>query len=263
MPPVFETQIHPTAVVDPGAELGAGVVIGPHCIVGARVVIGAGSRLVASCVVLGPTRLGARNVLAPFAVLGAEPQDRTYAGEPTELVIGDDNVFREHVTVHRGTVKDRGVTRIGSGSLFMVGTHVAHDATVGDRVTLANDTLVGGHVRLGDHVVTGGGAAIAPFTRIGRCAFVAAGAQVERDVPPFVIAAGDRARVRALNRVGLERGAVQEGSRRALARAFRILFRSGVPRARAVEICRAELGADACVAELLDFLLETTTRAAR
>jgi UDP-N-acetylglucosamine acyltransferase len=204
----------------------------------------------------GPARLGARNVLFPFAVLGTDPQDRTHAGEPTELVIGDDNVFREHVTVHRGTTKDRGLTRIGSGSLFMVGAHVAHDATIGDRVTLANGTLVGGHASIGDQVVTGGGAAIAPFVRIGRFAFVAAGAQVERDVPPFVIAAGDRARVRTLNRVGLERGGVRDPSRLLLARAFRLLFRSDAPRSKSIEICRTELGSDPYVAELLAFLDE-------
>jgi UDP-N-acetylglucosamine acyltransferase len=255
-------EVHPTAIVAAGVELGRGVAVGPYCVIGDRVAIGEGTRLGASCVVEGPARLGARNVLFPFAVLGAEPQDRSYSGEPTELVVGDDNVFREHVTVHRGTAKDRGLTRIGNGSLFMVGAHVAHDASVGDRVTLANGTLVGGHAAVGDQVVTGGGAAIAPFVRIGRFAFVAAAAQVERDVPPFVIAAGDRARVRALNRIGLQRGGVRDESRLALARAFRLLFRGEAPRASALEMCRAELGEDPYVAELLVFLAEANAQPA-
>lgn len=253
-------EIHPTAVVARGAELADGVVVGPHAVVGDGVVLGAGTRLVASCVVLGPCRIGARNVVHPYAVLGAEPQDRSYAGERTELVAGDDNVYREHVTVHRGTAKDRGTTTIGSGCLFMVGAHVAHDVVVGDAVTLTNGTLVGGHAVLGDHVVTGGGSAIAPFVRVGESAFLAGNAMVESDVPPFVIAAGDRARVRALNEVGLRRRGVPEGSRRALGEAFRILFRSGAPRVVSVATVREELGDDPWVARLVAFLEQPARR---
>lgn len=254
-------EVHPTAVVARSAELADGVVVGPHAVVGEGVVLGEGTRLVASCVVLGPCRLGARNVVHPYAVLGAEPQDRSYAGEPTELVAGDDNVFREHVTVHRGTAKDRGATTLGSGCLLMVGAHVAHDATVGDAVTLTNGTLVGGHVELGDHVVTGGGSAIAPFVHIGESAFLAGNAMVEHDVPPFVIAAGDRARVRAVNEVGLMRRGVPEGSRRALARAFRILFRGREPRVSALAAVREEVGGDPWVARLVAFLERSSRRA--
>jgi UDP-N-acetylglucosamine acyltransferase len=257
---VVAVEIHPTAVVAAGAELADGVVVGPHAVVGDGVAIGPGTRLVASCVVLGPTRLGARNVVHPYAVLGAEPQDRSHAGEPTTLVVGDDNVFREHVTVHRGTAKDRGTTSIGSGCLFMVGAHVAHDVRVGDAVTLTNGTLVGGHAEIGDHVVAGGGSAIAPFSRVGESAFLAGNAMVENDVPPFVIAAGDRARVRALNEVGLRRRGVPEGSRRALAKAFRIVFRSGVPRAQALVTVQRELGADPWVARLVAFLEQPARR---
>lgn len=225
--------VHPTALVAPDADLGDGVVIGPFAIVEPGVVIGAGTRVDAHAVVRSGTRLGSRNVVHPFAVLGGDPQDRTYAGEPTRLQIGDDNVFREHVTVHRGSVKGGGLTRVGNGCLLMVGVHVAHDATLGDRLELANGTMLGGHATLGDFVVCGGGVALAPFVRVGERAFLAAGAMVEHDVPPFVIAAGDRARVRALNRVGLTRSGVPEGSREALDRAFRAIFRGGTPRARA------------------------------
>jgi UDP-N-acetylglucosamine acyltransferase len=227
------TVVHPLALVAPDVELGEDVVIGPCAVIEPGVTVGDGTRVDAHAVVRSGTRLGARNVVHPFAVIGGDPQERGYAGEPTRLEVGEGNVFREHVTVHRGSVKGGGLTRIGDHSLFMVGVHVAHDCMIGDRLELANNTLLAGHVTLGDHVVTGGGAAIAPFVRVGARAFVAAGAMVEADVPPFVIAAGDRARVRALNRVGLARSGVPEASREALARAFHAVFRSGAPRAAA------------------------------
>jgi len=224
-------KIHPSSIVAPSAKLGAGVEVGPFAVIEPGVEIGAGTRIEAHAVVRSGARLGVENVVHPFAVLGGAPQDRRHEGEPTELLIGDRNVFREHVTVHCGTAHGGGVTRIGSGGLFMVGVHVAHDAVVGDAVILANNTLLGGHVTLADHVVTGGQVAIAPFVRIGARAFLAGGAMVERNVPPFVIAAGDRARVRALNRVGLERTGVPAASILALERAFLAIFRAGSPRA--------------------------------
>jgi UDP-N-acetylglucosamine acyltransferase len=220
-----ETRVHPTAIVAPGAELGAGVEVGAYAIVEEGARVGDGAVLHPHAVVRTRTTLGARCVVHPFAVLGGDPQDKRHAGEPTSVEVGEDNVFREHVTVHAGTARGGGVTRVGRGGLFMASSHVAHDAVVGDGVVLANATLLGGHVVLGDFVVTGGQVAIAPFVRVGERAFLAGGAMVERDVPPFVIAAGDRARVRALNKVGLERGGVPEASRRALDRAFRALFR--------------------------------------
>lgn len=226
-------SVHPTALVAPDVELADGVTVGPFAVIEPGVVVGEATRVDAHAVVRSGTRMGARNVVHPFAVIGGDPQERTYAGEPTRLEIGDGNVFREHVTVHRGSVKGGGLTRIGDGCLFMAGVHVAHDCVLGDRLELANGTLLAGHVVLGDFVVAGGGVAVAPFVRVGPRAFLAAGAMVERDVPPFVIAAGDRARVRALNRVGLERSGVPEASRAALDRAFRAIFRGEAPRAAA------------------------------
>jgi len=247
-------RVHPSAVVEPGAELGDDVVVGPFCYVGAGVELGAGSCLLSHVALLGPASLGRNNRVYPFATLGAPPQDRSWSGEPTRLEVGDDNVFREQVSVHRGTVKGGGTTRIGSRCLIMVGSHVAHDAVVADDVVLTNLATLGGHVVLGAGAVLAGHVAVAPFVRIGRSSFLAGGARVERDVPPFVIAAGDRARVRALNEIGLERGGVPDASRRALARAFRMIWRSGEPMARGIAAARAELGADPCVRELLDFL---------
>lgn len=243
-------RIDPSARVSPEAWLDDDVEVGPHCVVGPGVRLGRGTRLVASCVVLGPSTLGPGNVIHPFAVLGGDPQDRSFAGETTRLDVGQNNVFREHVTVNRGTRKDRGVTSVGSWGFFLAGSHVAHDCVVGDHVTLSNGTLLGGHVHLGDHVVTGGLAAVQPFTRIGSTAFLAGGAMVETDIPPFVIAAGDRARVRALNKVGLRRRGVAEASIDALERAFRSIFRSGLPRSEAAE--RLERG-DPYVDELIAF----------
>ncbi len=235
-------NVHPSAVVDAQAMLGDGVCVGPFCYVGAGVELGAGTELVAHATVLGPARLGSGNRIFPYATLGAAPQDKSHQDEETRLEIGDDNVFREQVSVHRGTNKGTGVTRIGNGNWLLVGAHVAHDCQLGDGIVLTNLATLGGHV------------AVAPFVRLGRAAFLAGGACVERDVPPFVIAAGDRARVRGLNRVGLKRLGVPEGSQRALKKAFAMLFRRGVPLAVALPAVRQELGSEPLVLELVDFL---------
>jgi UDP-N-acetylglucosamine acyltransferase len=246
-------MLHPTAVIDPGASLGDSVRVGPFCHVGAGVVIGEGSELLSHVTLLGPTRIGERNRIHPYACLGAAPQDKSYRGEPTELVVGDDNDFREQVTIHRGTLKGGGITRVGSRCLFMVGAHVAHDCQVGDDVTLTNLATLGGHVVVEDNAVLGGHVAVAPFVRLGRGCFLAGGARVERDVPPFVIASGDRARVRALNKVGLERMGVPASSRRALERAFRMIWKAGTPIAAGFEAVRLELGDDPWVGQLCYF----------
>jgi UDP-N-acetylglucosamine acyltransferase len=246
--------VHPSAVVDPSARLGDGVVIGPLCHVGAGVELGAGTELVAQATVLGPCRIGCDNRVYPHVTLGAPPQDRTWAGEPTELVIGDRNVFRESSTAHRGTVKGGGTTRIGSDCLVMVGAHIAHDCNIADGVTLTNYTSLGGHVVVGHRAVIGGHVAIAPFARIGEISFAAGGAMIERDVPPYVIVAGDRARVRALNRVGLGRAGVPDDSRIALERAFKILWRSGDPLSVAARAAEARYASDPYVRRLLDFI---------
>jgi UDP-N-acetylglucosamine acyltransferase len=249
--------IHPTAVVSGRALLADGVVVGPLSVIGDDVELGAGCNLIASCTVLGPTRIGEGNVVHPYAVLGGDPQDRSHTGQATRLEIGCRNVFREHVTVHRGTTKDKATTIIGSDGLFMAGTHIAHDVIVGDGVTLANETLLGGHVMIGDRVTTGGRAAIAPFVRVGESAFIAAGAMVEIDVPPFVIVAGDRARVRALNRVGLRRQGVPDTSRRALAAAFRAIYRGPSTLTHAIRAVPEDLARDPYVQKLVGFLAGT------
>jgi len=253
----MRSRVHPSAVVETGAGLADGVEVGPFCWVGSDVKLGAGTQLLAHATVLGPTRVGRRCRIYPGATLGAPPQDRSYAGEPTELEIGDENTFREQVTVHRGTRRGGGVTKIGSRCLLMVGAHVAHDCRLDDDVLLTNLTTLGGHVRVHRHVVCGGLVAVAPFVHLGQGSFVAGGARVERDVPPFVIVAGDRARVRALNRVGVERMGIPQPSRRALKDAYRAIWASRVPLARGIARARTEFGHDPYVAQLIEFL---TTR---
>jgi len=221
--------IHPTAVIDPRAELARSVRIGAYAAIGPHVVLGDDVEIRSHVVIDGPTRIGARSVVHPFAAIGGPPQDRSYRGEPTRVEIAEDTIIREHVTIHRGTARGAGVTRIGARCFVMAGCHVAHDVQVGDDVTLAGGTLIAGHVVFEEGAVTGGGAAFAQFSRVGALAFVAAGAQVEHAVPPYHIAQGDRARVRGLNEVGLDRRGVPEGSRVQLRAAHRALYRSGRP----------------------------------
>jgi UDP-N-acetylglucosamine acyltransferase len=248
--------IHPSAVVEEGTRLGAGVRIGPFCYVGRGVELGNGCELVAHATVLGPTRLGAQNTVYPYATLGTAPQDRSYGGEPTSLWIGDGNVFREGVTVHRGTVKGAGRTCIGSRSWIMAGAHVAHDCALSDRVVVTTGTVLGGHVTVGTGATLGGKVAVAPFVRIGRLSFAAGGARVEQDVPPFLTVAGDRARVRTVNRVGLERAGIPGESVRALKKAFWWLYRRGEALGAALHSLPEGLQEDGLVAELVGFLRE-------
>ncbi len=226
-------RIHPTAVVDPHARLGRDVEIGPYAVVGPDVALGDDSQVLAHAVVLGPSVLGRENVIHAFAVVGGVAQKRTGRCDASSLVLGARNVVREHVTIHRGS--DGGATRIGDDNLFMVASHVAHDSAVGCHVTLANGTQLAGHAVVEDYVTFGGLSGVAQFVRVGESAFVAAGAMCERAVPPFVIVQGDRARVRALNVVGLRRRGVPEASIERLRRAYRQLFARHEPLARAIQ----------------------------
>jgi UDP-N-acetylglucosamine acyltransferase len=201
-------RIHPTAVVDPRAVLEDGVEVGAHAVVEGPVRLGRGTVLRPHAVVVGETTMGAENMVFSGAVLGERPQDLKYAGERTTLEIGDRNHFREHVTVHAGTAKGGGVTRIGSGGLFMAASHVAHDGVVGDGVVLANAVLLAGHVRVGDRAVIAGAAAFHHFTTIGRLAYVGGLSRVVQDVHPFTIVEGHPARIRGANSIGMERAGI-------------------------------------------------------
>jgi UDP-N-acetylglucosamine acyltransferase len=231
-------RVHAAAIVDPRAELAPDVDIGPYAVVGAGVVLAEGCVLHAHAVVRGLTTLGPGNVVHPFAVIGGEPQVRRQAGGRAVLRVGRNNVFREHVTIHGGT--EGGATVVGSDNLFMVGAHVAHDAQVGSQVVLANATQLAGHVVVEDWVTFGGLSGVAQHVRVGESAFVAAAAACERDVPPFVVVQGDRARVRGINVVGLRRREIPEESIGALKRAARKLWTSGSTRADALRALEVE-----------------------
>lgn len=231
-------RVHAAAVVDPRAELAADVDIGPYAIVGPGVVLAHGCVLHAHAVVRGHTMLGPGNVVHPFAVIGGEPQAKRRAAGPALLRIGANNVFREHVTVHGGA--EGGATVIGSDNLFMVGAHVAHDAQVGSQAVLANATQLAGHAVVEDWVTFGGLSGVAQHVRVGESAFVAAAAACERDVPPFTVVQGDRARVRGVNVVGLRRRGVPEESIDALKRAVRRLWTAGSTRADSLHALEGE-----------------------
>jgi UDP-N-acetylglucosamine acyltransferase len=246
--------IHPSAIVERGAELGANVRIGPFCTVGPDVVIEDGAELVSHVVVEGHTRIGAGVRLFPFCTVGMAPQDFKYKGEPTRCEIGPRTHVREHCTIHRGTMTGRGITTVGSDCLIMAVAHVAHDCAVGDHVIIANNAVMGGHVSIADHAVIGGAAAIHQFVRIGRAAMIGGVSGVEADVIPFGSVIGNRARLAGLNVVGLKRRGFDKAQIQRLHTAFRTLFRhQGIFAQRLVE-ARDRFGDDPLVAEVLAFI---------
>ena len=221
-------MIDSRAVISPQAQLAADVQIGPFTVIGADVVIGPGTWVGPHAVIMGPTRIGAGNKIFQFASLGDAPQDKKYNGEPTRLEIGDRNVFRESVTVNRGTVHDEGVTRIGNDNLLMAYSHVAHDCRLGDQIIMANCATLGGHVQIGDWVTLGGLAAVHQYTKLGEHCFIAHNAAVTRDVPPYVMAVGRPAVPHSVNSVGLQRRGFTPEQIRNIRRAYRLLYRSGL-----------------------------------
>jgi len=227
--------IHPSAVVSPKARIGEGVEIGPHAVVGDDVVLGEGCVLMANAVVLGPAVFGRENRFFPGAVLGAEPQDLKFKGGKTRLEAGDRNLFREGVTVNRGTEKGGGVTRLGSDNLLMACSHVAHDCQLGDGIVMANGVLLAGHVRVESHVHLMGLAAVHQFCTIGRHAFVAGYSPVSQDVPPFMLVQGIPPRVRGVNEIGLGRHGFTPERIKALKDACRKLYRSGALRGEVLQ----------------------------
>lgn len=218
------TRIHPTAIVEPGAELADDVVVGPYSLIGAHVILAAGVRVESHVVITGRTRLGPDCHVFPFACLGHRPQDLKYNDEPSELIVGQGNRIREHVTMHGGTEGGGLVTRVGDGCLFMAATHVAHDCTIGNGVIMANNATLGGHVQIQDHAIVGGLAAVHQFVRIGRFAMIGGMTGVEDDVIPYGLVIGNRAHLTGLNNVGLKRRGLGRDEIRALREAYRTLF---------------------------------------
>ena len=221
--------IHPTAIVDPKAELDSDVEIGPFCIVGPDVQIGAGTVLKSHVVVNGHTTIGKSNEIYQFASVGEANQDKKYKGEPTQLIIGDDNVIRENATIHRGTVQDQGVTKIGSGNLFMASTHVGHDCVVGDNNILANYAALAGHVKVGDSVILGGYTGIHQFCQVNSYSMCGMGSMVTKDVPRYVMVSGDPAKAHGMNFEGMRRRGMPAEVIKALRSAYKMVYIKGMP----------------------------------
>jgi UDP-N-acetylglucosamine acyltransferase len=237
------TQIHPTAVVDPRAQLADGVSVGAYAVIGGEVQLGSDCWIGPHVVLDGRVRMGRGNRIFPGACIGLEPQDLKYAGDPTEVVLGDDNTIRECVTINRATSGDQ-QTRLGSGNLLMAYSHLGHNCELGDRIVIANGVAVAGHVVIGDRAVIGGVLGIHQFVHVGTLAMVGGMSRIERDVPPFCMVEGHPARVRALNKVGLQRSGLADcdGGEQlvALREAWRHLYRRGLPLAQALAELRAQ-----------------------
>ena len=246
-------QIHPTAIVDPQAAIGGGCVIGPYCIVGPHVVLGPDSWLQHHVTLTGPLTAGARNKFYAYCSIGQQTQDLKYQGEPTYLEIGDENTFREFVTVNRSTTAD-GKTRIGHRGNYLAYSHVGHDCVVGDDVVFSNNGTLAGHVQVGDHAIMGGLTAVHQFCRLGRYAITGGCSKIVQDVPPFMIADGNPAKVRGINVVGLERSGFPAETIKAIKEAFRLIYRSKYNTRQAVEAIQQELPASAEITQILEFI---------
>ncbi|MHC5538617.1 acyl-ACP--UDP-N-acetylglucosamine O-acyltransferase [Singulisphaera rosea] len=257
MPLTMSDLVHPTAIVDPEAEIAPDVQIGPYAIVEGAVQVGPGCIIEGHACLSGPMIMGRDNVVGHGAVLGKSPQHRGYQGEQTWLKVGDGNVFREHVTIHRGTEQGGGETTIGDRNLFMIGSHVGHDARVGNGCTLINGALVAGHVVLFDGCILSGHSAVQQRVRIGRLAMIGGLGSTTKDVPPFVLNQGYNS-ISSLNIVGLRRAGFPNGTIAGLREAFRILYKEGRTQSAALERIEADLGTIPEVAEFLAFIREST-----
>jgi len=254
-------SIHPTAVVEDGAELAAGVSIGPFCSVGAQVSLDKGVVLESHVVLAGRTRIGAGTRIFPFASIGHRPQDLKYRGEPSELIIGQNNVIREHVTMNPGTEGGGMVTRVGDECLFMVGAHVAHDCQVGDSAILANNATLAGHVEVGEFAILGGLSAVHQFARIGRHAMVGGMSGVEGDVIPYGSVMGNRAHLSGLNVVGLKRRGFSRDVIHDLRKAYRLLFAEEGTMAERLDDVAEEFSDNEPVMDIVNFIRSDSSRA--
>ena len=247
-------MIHSSAVVDPGAELRPDVHVGPFSVIGPGVVLGSGTRVGSHVVIEGPTRIGERNRIHSFSVLGGAPQDKKYRGEESTLEIGNDNVIREYCTFNRGTEGGGMATRVGDGNWIMAYVHIAHDCRVGDDNVMANATTLAGHVEVEDCVTLGAFTVVHQFCRIGRHAFSAMGAVILKDVPPFVTVAGNSASPRGLNTVGLRRRGFPAPAMQALKSAYKVVYKRGLTLDSAVEQLVGPAKESAEVSRFLDFV---------
>ena len=228
-------MIHPTAIIDPKAEIGEGVEIGPYSVIEQGVSIGEGTKIGPHVVIREGTQIGKRCQIFQFSSIGEAPQAFAYKGEKTSLLIGDQNIIREFVTLHRGTPHGGGKTVIGDGNYVMAYSHVAHDCQIGNQVVLANGATLAGHILIEDYAIIGGLSAIHQFCRIGTHAFISGLTGVTLDIPPYMLSSGSRAKLFGLNTVGLKRARFREETLRALKKAYRIIFRSGLTLGKALK----------------------------
>jgi UDP-N-acetylglucosamine acyltransferase len=248
------SQIHPTAIVSPKAELGEDVVIGPYCVIEDDVVIGDNTRLDPYVFVMSNTTLGRNNHVYSHTCLGGDPQHLVYKGQDCRVVIGDDNTIREFVTIHRGTEDHGRTTSVGNNCMLMAYCHIAHDCTIGNGVILANTVSLAGHVTVGDMATVGGITGVHQFVRLGEYSFLGAISGLGQDLPPFMLAAGSRATMHGLNTVGLKRHGFSREAISGLRTAYKRIFRSETPRKEALQTTQEELGHIDAVRTLLDFL---------
>jgi UDP-N-acetylglucosamine acyltransferase len=261
------SSIHATAIVDVGAELDSSVLVGPYAVIGAGVRIGPGTVVGAHSVIEGPTTIGKHNQIAPHVSLGGPPQDKKYAGEPTELVIGDHNTIREFCTFNRGTVQDGGATRVGHHNWVMAYVHVAHDVQLGDHTILANNATLAGHVHIGDWVIVGGLTGVHQFCHVGAHAMLGFQSHVNQDVPPFMMATGHPLEVRGFNAEGLRRRGFSAERVALVKRMHKLLYRDGLKLDEATAAIAGLLsqqdGSSLEVQAMLDFLAASTRGIAR
>ena len=247
-------NIHPTAIVHPRAKIAEGVEIGAYSVVGEHVSVGKDTRIASHVLVEGWTTIGERNQIFPFSCIGTAPQDIGYKNEETYLIIGNDNVIRESATVHRATTKEDRVTVIGNNNFLMAYSHVAHDCKLGNHIIMANSVGLGGHITVGDYAILGGIVAVHQFVRIGAYAIIGGQSAVPQDIPPYVSASGNRAKLYGLNLVGLKRRGFSDQSIANLKKAYRIIFRSGLILDEALAKVKAELGDSPEAMHLMEFM---------
>ena len=254
-----EVRIDPTAYVHPSAELDSGVEIGPFTVIGEEVRIGKETRINSHVVVDKWTTIGSGCNLFQFVSIGAPPQDLGYKGEKTEVIIGDNNVIREFVTIHRATTKGARKTQCGSFNLFMNYVHIAHDCTLGDNVIMANNATLAGHVTIEDHAIVGGLVAVHQHVRIGAYCIIGGASAVSKDIPPYVLAVGNRAKLYGLNRVGIKRQGFSKDDMEEIKQAYKILFKSSLGIKEATDKLKAEMPASIHAKRFLEFI-EGSTR---
>jgi len=250
-------DIHPTAVVSPNARLAEGVKVGPYCMIGDHVTVGMDTTLVSHVVIEGQTLIGERNVIYPFVSIGSPPQDIGYRGEETRVIVGNDNLIREFTTVNRATTKQDWQTVVGNENYFMAYSHIAHDCVIGSKIVMGNAATLGGHVSVGDRAIFGGMVAVHQFVRIGAYAFLGGKAGIDRDVPPFMIVAGERAKLYGVNQRGLTRLGWPKEKTAALKKAYAILWRGNRPFSEGIRQVREEIPSFPELELLLSFLVKS------